>query len=302
MLQVLEQQEFERVGGGETIKVDVRVISTSNRNLAEEVEGGRFRLDLYYRISGVRLVVPPVRERTEDIPALVWHFVNLHAREVGREINKLDDRMMKQFIRYDWPGNVRQIRNIVRAAMIFGEGATLSLKGASGTGAAGDTRSTSPDAAEPGKGGTTAGNNRPDSARKTPQVPRGGRIANSRRQQMVKPPAITQYLETALKGASIRQSVIANNIANLNSPGYRRSVVEFEKNLAEAIEAGDDVDLEEIRESILQPMNTPVDLNGNDVSLEIEIGEMIKNNAMYKTYMRVLGNTYRKMASAIQTP
>ncbi len=119
---------------------------------------------------------------------------------------------------------------------------------------------------------------------------------------MVKPPAITQYLEAALKGASIRQSVIANNIANLNSPGYRRSVVEFEKHLAEAIEAGDDVDLDAIRESILQPMNTPVDLNGNDVSLEIEIGEMIKNNAMYKTYMRVLGNTYRKMASAIQTP
>ncbi len=130
LLRVLEQQQFERVGGGETIKVNIRVISTSNRNLAEEVEQGRFRLDLYYRISGVRLVVPPVRERTEDIPALVWHFVNLHAREVGREINKLDDRMMKQFIRYNWPGNVRQIRNIVRAAMIFGEGATLSLKGA----------------------------------------------------------------------------------------------------------------------------------------------------------------------------
>ncbi len=129
LLRVLEQQNFERLGGSETVRVNVRIISTSNRNLGEEVREGRFRQDLFYRISGVHIHVPPLRERIEDIPTLVWHFVNLYAREVRRLITGLDERMMEFFSQYHWPGNVRQLRNIVRAALIFNDGPTLSLDG-----------------------------------------------------------------------------------------------------------------------------------------------------------------------------
>jgi len=128
LLRVLEQQDFQRVGGSQTVRVNVRVISTSNRDLAAEVAAGRFRRDLYYRISGVKLSVPPLRERTEDIPLLVWHFINLYTREVGRIITELDPAMLDLFASCPWPGNVRQLRNVVRTAVILGEGPVLSLK------------------------------------------------------------------------------------------------------------------------------------------------------------------------------
>jgi len=130
LLRVLEQQDFERVGGGESIRVNVRVISTSNADLPNAVRNGRFRSDLYYRICGVQLHLPPLRERKEDIPVLVWHFVNQYARETRRKITDLDDEMLKLFDEYAWPGNVRQLRNVVRTALILGRGPTLSLDGA----------------------------------------------------------------------------------------------------------------------------------------------------------------------------
>jgi len=130
LLRVLEQQDFERVGGTEAISVNVRVISTTNRDLAQEVLRGKFRPDLYYRLCGVRLPVPPLRERREDIPVLVWHFVNQFAREAGRRITQLDPAMMELFFRCPWPGNVRMLRNVVRTALVVGEGPALSLTGA----------------------------------------------------------------------------------------------------------------------------------------------------------------------------
>ncbi|MCD4823825.1 MAG: sigma-54 dependent transcriptional regulator [Phycisphaerae bacterium] len=130
LLRVLEQQDFERVGGSESINVNVRVVCTSNRDLAEEVEAGRFRRDLYYRIRGVQLRMPPLRERPEDIAALTWHFVNLYAGETRRNITRLDDEMLQLFGRYDWPGNIRQLRNVIRTALVLGSGQTLSLDGA----------------------------------------------------------------------------------------------------------------------------------------------------------------------------
>jgi DNA-binding NtrC family response regulator len=127
LLRVLEQQDFERVGGNEIVRVDVRIISTTNKNLLQEVQQGRFRQDLYYRISGVRLLIPPLRDRKADLPDLVWHFVNLYARQVQRRISKLDTMMMEIFAKYDWPGNVRQLRNVVQTSLILGVGETLSL-------------------------------------------------------------------------------------------------------------------------------------------------------------------------------
>ncbi len=131
LLRVLEQQDFERVGGAESVQVDVRVIATTNRDILKEVEEGNFRRDLYYRISGVRLDVPPLRERKEDLPELVWHFVNRYAPEARRNIRRLDAKMLDLFYESEWPGNVRQLRNVVRAALILGEGSVLSLKQAS---------------------------------------------------------------------------------------------------------------------------------------------------------------------------
>jgi DNA-binding NtrC family response regulator len=130
LLRVLEQQDFERVGGSESVNVDVRIVCTSNRDLSAEIEAGEFRADLYYRIRGVHLTISPLRERPEDIPALVWHFVNIYAAESRRRILHLDDAMLTLFARYGWPGNVRQLRNVVRTAMILGEGDTLDLDAA----------------------------------------------------------------------------------------------------------------------------------------------------------------------------
>jgi len=127
LLRVLEQQDFERVGGNESVRVDVRIISTTNKNLLEEVRRGRFRQDLYYRLSGARLVICPLRERKEDLSDLVWYFVNLYAHEAQRCITKLDPVMMDIFTKYHWPGNVRQLRNVVRTSLTLGAGPTLSL-------------------------------------------------------------------------------------------------------------------------------------------------------------------------------
>jgi DNA-binding NtrC family response regulator len=127
LLRILEQQEFERVGGNENIKINVRIISTSNRDLLHEVQMGRFRRDLYYRLSATRIVVPPLRERRDDLPELVWHFVNLYAREAQRRITRLDPAMMEIFAEYSWPGNIRQLRNVVLTSLILGAGSTLSL-------------------------------------------------------------------------------------------------------------------------------------------------------------------------------
>ena len=127
LLRILEQQEFERVGGTEKIQVNVRIISTTNRDLLSEVQAGRFRQDLYYRLSAARVVIPPLRERREDLAELTWHFVNLYARETHRRIAKLDPAMMKIFAEYAWPGNVRQLRNVVLTSLILGVGSTLSL-------------------------------------------------------------------------------------------------------------------------------------------------------------------------------
>jgi len=127
LLRVLEHQGFERVGGTENVKVDVRIISTTNKDLLQEAQKGLFRKDLYYRLSGVRLVISPLKKRKEDLADLVLHFVNLYAREAQRNITKLDPAMMDIFTKYHWPGNVRQLRNVVQTSLILGVGQTLSL-------------------------------------------------------------------------------------------------------------------------------------------------------------------------------
>jgi flagellar basal-body rod protein FlgB len=117
---------------------------------------------------------------------------------------------------------------------------------------------------------------------------------------MATSPRVDNLLEQALAVTSLRSKAIANNIANMSTPGYRRLAVRFEELLAEAADGGRDIDLDGIAPELFQPMNTPVDARGNDVNLDVEVGELIKNGAMTKTYLRLLNKVYRQMELAIQ--
>ena len=112
---------------------------------------------------------------------------------------------------------------------------------------------------------------------------------------------VINYREAGLRASNLRRAVIANNIANLETPGYRRYDVAFQEHLAKAMESGGSVDLEAIKASIIQPMNSPVAPNGNDVNPFTEFGEMFKNDGTYKTYVRLLAKAYRQMELAIDT-
>lgn len=119
VLRVLEGQEFQRVGGMKTLRVDVRVIAASNKDLAAEIKKGAFREDLYYRLNVIPLKVPPLRERIEDIPLLVRHFFAEFASEYGQKPKAMEDDALELFLRYPWPGNVRELRNIIERLIIM---------------------------------------------------------------------------------------------------------------------------------------------------------------------------------------
>ncbi|MHC5119085.1 MAG: sigma-54-dependent transcriptional regulator [Planctomycetota bacterium] len=127
LLRALEQMSFERVGGHENIHTNVRIISTTNQDIHHLVQSGRFRADLYYRLAAVRLQIPSLLERREDLPDLIWWFVNQFAHEAGREITAISRQTFQLFQTYHWPGNIRQLRNMVRTAMILGQGSTLCV-------------------------------------------------------------------------------------------------------------------------------------------------------------------------------
>jgi len=122
ILRVLQEREFEPVGSSQTFKVDTRIIAATNKNLEEEIKAGRFREDLYYRINVVTLVVPPMRERREDIPLLTDFFLKQYAEKNYRPIKGFTPRAVDLLMRYDWPGNVRELENVVERAVIMARG------------------------------------------------------------------------------------------------------------------------------------------------------------------------------------
>jgi two-component system response regulator HydG len=127
ILRVLQEREFEAVGGTKTVRVDVRIIAATNKNLEKEVQQGRFREDLYYRINVVPVTVPPLRERKEDIPLLAEHFLRIYSEKNRRAIRGFEQGVMQAFIHYSWPGNVREIENILERMVIMSKGDTLTL-------------------------------------------------------------------------------------------------------------------------------------------------------------------------------
>ncbi len=122
LLRVLQERTFERVGGNQPIQVDVRIVAATNRDLAQAVAQGGFRDDLFYRLNVVRIHLPPLRERTEDLPALVAHFVNKYAAEVGRPAPPVSPQAMDLIYRHAWPGNVRELENALERAVILAGG------------------------------------------------------------------------------------------------------------------------------------------------------------------------------------
>lgn len=127
LLRALQEQEFERVGDDKTIKVDVRIVAATNRDLKAEVEAGRFRMDLYYRLSIFPVEVPPLRQRIDDIGPLAMQFLKNICQEFGREPLKLTRQQLDQLSSYDWPGNIRELKNIIERAVILTNGQRLRL-------------------------------------------------------------------------------------------------------------------------------------------------------------------------------
>jgi formate hydrogenlyase transcriptional activator len=125
LLRVLQERELERVGGTRTLQVDVRVIAATNRDLQSQVAAGRFRSDLYYRLNVFPIVVPPLRERRNDIPRLVQHFAEKTARKLGRPFEGVAPAFIERASAYDWPGNIREVENVVERAMIMSRGPLL---------------------------------------------------------------------------------------------------------------------------------------------------------------------------------
>jgi PAS domain S-box-containing protein len=125
LLRVIQENEFERLGGTKTIKVDVRIIAATNRNLKLEVENGRFREDLWYRLNVYPITVPPLRQRKEDIPLLVEHFVNGYAKKFGKTITSISPHALQRFQSHSWPGNIRELANAIERAVIHAKGSVL---------------------------------------------------------------------------------------------------------------------------------------------------------------------------------
>jgi DNA-binding NtrC family response regulator len=128
LLRFLQEREFERVGGNETIRVDVRVVAATNRDLKALVEDDRFREDLYFRLKVVVLAVPPLRARPSDIPLLADHFLRLHAEENRKHVHGFTSRALEALLAYPWPGNVRELQHAIEQAVVLCEGELIGTE------------------------------------------------------------------------------------------------------------------------------------------------------------------------------
>ena len=127
LLRVLEERQIERLGSPTSIDVDVRIVAATHRDLEQRIDDGTFRADLFYRLNVFPIRVPPLRERTEDIPLLVWRFVEQYSKSLGKQIDAIPGENMARLQQYAWPGNIRELRNVVERAMIVASGSQLTI-------------------------------------------------------------------------------------------------------------------------------------------------------------------------------
>ena len=128
LLRVLQEKSFSRLGGTEQIKVDVRLVSATNRDLVAAIEEGSFRSDLYYRLNVVSIQLPPLRERIDDVPLLAAHFINKYNVEFNKKFDRVDRKAMDFMMDYHWPGNVRELENVIERALVIGQGPQVKVK------------------------------------------------------------------------------------------------------------------------------------------------------------------------------
>jgi len=127
LLRVLQEREFERIGGNQSIGVNVRIIAATNRDLKAAVSGGSFRSDLFYRLSVFPVAVPPLRDRKDDIPLLVEYLIERYASKAGKKIKNIHKGTLELFQAYEWPGNIRELQNVIERAVILCDGGTFSV-------------------------------------------------------------------------------------------------------------------------------------------------------------------------------
>ena len=125
LLRVIQTGTFDRVGGSETVAVDVRIIAATNKRLEEEVKSGRFRQDLFFRIAVIRIDMPPLRERMEDVPLLAIHFLEQYAATSQPPVTEIDSEAMQALLDHRWPGNIRELQNAIKAAVAMADGTTI---------------------------------------------------------------------------------------------------------------------------------------------------------------------------------
>ena len=125
LLRALQEKEIERVGGKATIKVNVRIVAATNRDLEKEMSAGRFRTDLFYRLNIFPIQLPPLRERREDIPFLASHFIKLHAKKIGKRIDGLNSTVLQELMKYNWPGNIRELEHLLERSVLLATGDTI---------------------------------------------------------------------------------------------------------------------------------------------------------------------------------
>jgi transcriptional regulator with PAS, ATPase and Fis domain len=128
ILRVLQEGEFERIGGNETVKVDVRVLTSTNRKLEELIKQGTFREDLYYRLKIMSITLPPLREHKEDIKELAEYFFHLYNRQLGTNVSHIDPSMFEKLVSYSWPGNVRELANTINRSLILCKGEVMDAE------------------------------------------------------------------------------------------------------------------------------------------------------------------------------
>ncbi len=127
LLRVLQEMAFERVGSSQTISVDVRIVAATHQDLEALIRAGKFREDLFYRLNVIPVETPSLRERREDIFELAVHFLGLHAERIGRSVGHIDDEAVEALMAYDWPGNIRELENVIERAVVLSDGPALTL-------------------------------------------------------------------------------------------------------------------------------------------------------------------------------
>lgn len=181
LLRVLQEQEFERVGGSVTMRVDVRIVAATSRNLLQMVSAREFRADLYYRINIFPISVPALRERSEDIPLLVRHFVDIHGKRMDKSIKEISEESMEALLSHSWPGNVRELQNVVERAVILWDGKVLRPR---------PDESQNPSRATPTVGGDNADGR--------------GTLKDMQREHIIQALAATNWVLGGPKGAAAR--------------------------------------------------------------------------------------------------